>query len=99
MPLLGLMTFTRIAPTVMQINHVGVITIETLYPLGERRDKHVTGRAQTSAHLRSRRPLHLKSYLDSSYACLFGTSKGGELSSRRTDSLFLDSLLTLSSNH
>ena len=39
-------------------NHVGVTTIERLdqghlYPLGERRDKHVTGGAQTSALLRT----------------------------------------------
>jgi hypothetical protein len=39
-----------------------------LYPLGERRDKHVTGGAQTSAPLNRRRTLYLKSYLDSLYA-------------------------------
>ncbi len=49
-------------------NHVGVTTIERLdqghlYPLGERRDKHVTGRARTSAPLHRRRTLYLKSYL------------------------------------
>jgi hypothetical protein len=38
-----------------------------LYPLGERRDKHVTGGAQTSAPLHRRRMLYLKSYLDSLY--------------------------------
>jgi hypothetical protein len=36
-----------------------------LYPLGERRDKHVTGGARTSALLETRRTLYLKSYLDS----------------------------------
>ena len=36
-----------------------------LYPLGRRRDKHVTGGARTSAPLQSRRTLYLKSYLDS----------------------------------
>ncbi len=36
-----------------------------LYPLGERRDEHVTGGARTSAPLQSRRTLYLKSYLDS----------------------------------
>jgi hypothetical protein len=36
-----------------------------LYPLGEHRDKHVTGGAQTSALLHRRRPLYLKSYPDS----------------------------------
>jgi hypothetical protein len=51
------------------LNHVGVTTVERLeqghlYPLGERH-KHVTGGARSSAHLRSRRPLYLKSYLDS----------------------------------
>jgi hypothetical protein len=51
-------------------NHVGVTTIERLdqghlYPLGERRDKHVTGGARTSAPLHRRRTLYLKSYLDS----------------------------------
>ncbi len=50
-------------------NHVGVTTIERLdqghlYPLGERRDKHVIG-ARTSALLHRRRTLYLKSYLDS----------------------------------
>jgi hypothetical protein len=35
-----------------------------LYPLGERRDKHVTGGARTSALLHRRRTLYLKSYLD-----------------------------------
>ncbi len=45
-------------------------TIERLdqghpYPLGRRRDKHVTGGARTSAPLQSRRTLYLKSYLDS----------------------------------
>jgi hypothetical protein len=54
-------------------NHVGVTTIERLdqghlYPLGERRDKHVTGGARTSAPLHRRRTLYLKSYLDSLYA-------------------------------
>jgi hypothetical protein len=54
-------------------NHVGVTTIERLdqghlYPLGERRDKHVTGGARTSALLHRRRTLYLKSYLDSFYA-------------------------------
>ena len=39
-----------------------------LYPLGERRDKHVTGEARTSALLHRRRPLYLKSYPDSLYA-------------------------------
>ena len=39
-----------------------------LYPLGRRRDKHVTGGARTSAPLQSRRTLYLKSYLDSLYA-------------------------------
>jgi hypothetical protein len=39
-----------------------------LYPLGERRDKHVTGGARTSAPLHRRRTLYLKSYLDSLYA-------------------------------
>ncbi len=48
-------------------NHVGVTTIERLdqghlYPLGERRDKHVTGEARTSALLETRRTLYLKSY-------------------------------------
>ena len=57
----------------MQINHVGVTTIERLdqghlYPLGESRDKHVTGGARTSALLHRRRPLYLKSYPDSLYA-------------------------------
>jgi hypothetical protein len=33
-----------------------------LYPLGERRDKHVTGGARTSALLHRRRTLYLKSY-------------------------------------
>jgi hypothetical protein len=51
-------------------NHVGVTTIERLdqshlYPLGERRDKHVPGGARTSAPLHRRRTLYLKSYLDS----------------------------------
>jgi hypothetical protein len=51
------MTFTRIAPTVMQIIHVGVIFIERLYqghlyPLGECRDKHVTDGVRTSDLLR-----------------------------------------------
>ncbi len=36
-----------------------------LYPLGERRDKHVTVGARTSDLLRCRRLLYLKSYLDS----------------------------------
>ncbi len=36
-----------------------------LYPLGRRRDKHVTGGARTSAPLQSRPTLYLKSYLDS----------------------------------
>ncbi len=36
-----------------------------LYPLGERRDKHVTGGARTSAPLHRGRTLYLKSYLDS----------------------------------
>ncbi len=45
----------------LNVHHVGVTTIKRLdqghlYPLGERRDKHVTGGARTSA---------LKSYLDS----------------------------------
>jgi hypothetical protein len=39
-----------------------------LYPLGERRDKHVAGGARTSAPLHRRRTLYLKSYLDSLYA-------------------------------
>jgi hypothetical protein len=39
-----------------------------LYPLGERRDKHVTGGARTSALLHRRLPLYLKSYPDSLYA-------------------------------
>jgi hypothetical protein len=57
----------------MNDNHVGVTTIERLdqghlYPLGERRDKHVTGGARTSALLHRRRPLYLKSYPDSLYA-------------------------------
>ena len=39
-----------------------------LYPLGRRRDKHVTGGARTSALLHRRRPLYLKSYPDSLYA-------------------------------
>ncbi len=39
-----------------------------LYPLGERRDKHVTGGARTSALLHRRRPLYLKGYPDSLYA-------------------------------
>ncbi len=48
-------------------NHVGVTTIERLdqghlYPLGERRDKHVTGGARTSTLLETRRALYLKSY-------------------------------------
>jgi hypothetical protein len=38
-----------------------------LYPLGESRDKHVTGGARTSALLHRRRPLYLKSYPDSLY--------------------------------
>ncbi len=51
-------------------NHVGVTTIERhdqghLYPLRERRDKHVTGGARTPAPLHRRRTLYLKSYLDS----------------------------------
>jgi hypothetical protein len=51
-------------------NHVGVTTIERLdqghlYPLGERRDKHVTGGMRTSALLHRRWTLYLKSYLDS----------------------------------
>jgi hypothetical protein len=51
-------------------NHVRVTSIERLdqghlYPLGERRDKHVTGGAGTSAPLHRRRTLYLKSYLDS----------------------------------
>jgi hypothetical protein len=55
---------------VISSNHVGVTTIERLdqghlYPLGERRDKHVTVGARTSDLLRHRRPLYLKSYLDS----------------------------------
>ncbi len=50
-----------------------VTTIERLdqgplYPLGERRDKHVTGGARTSAPMYRRRTLYLKSYLDSLYA-------------------------------
>jgi hypothetical protein len=36
-------------------------------PLGERRDKHVTVCARTSDILRRKRPLYLKSYLDSLY--------------------------------
>ncbi len=36
-----------------------------LYPLGERRDKHVTDGPRTSALLHRRRTLYLKSYLDS----------------------------------
>jgi hypothetical protein len=36
-----------------------------LYPLRERRDKHVTGGARTSALLHRRRPLYLESYPDS----------------------------------
>jgi hypothetical protein len=56
----------------VNINHVGFTTIERLdqgllYPLGEHRDKHVTGGARTSAPLHLRRPLYLKSYLDSLY--------------------------------
>ncbi len=48
-------------------NHIGVTTIERLdqghlYPLGERRDKHVTGGARTSALLETRQTLYLKSY-------------------------------------
>jgi hypothetical protein len=39
-----------------------------LYPLGGRRDKHVTGGARTSAPLHRRRMLFLKGYLDSLYA-------------------------------
>ncbi len=39
-----------------------------LYPLGERRDKHFTVGARTSDLLRRRRPLYLKSYLDSLFA-------------------------------
>jgi hypothetical protein len=58
---------------VISSNHVGVTTIERLdqghlYPLGERRDKHVTVGARTSDLLRHRRPLYLKSYLDSLFA-------------------------------
>ncbi len=73
LPLLGLMTFTQIAPTVKQINHVGVTTIERLdqghlYPLGEHRDNHVTVGAQTSDPLHHRQLLYLKSYLDSLFA-------------------------------
>jgi hypothetical protein len=50
-----------------------VTTIERLdqghlYPLGEPRDKHVTGEALTSAPLHRRRTLYLKSYLDSLFA-------------------------------
>ena len=57
----------------MHDNHVGVTTIERLdqghlYPLGERRDKHVTGGARTSAPLQSRRTHYLKSYLYSLFA-------------------------------
>jgi hypothetical protein len=36
-----------------------------LYPLGERRDKHVKGGARTPAPLHRRRTLYQKSYLDS----------------------------------
>jgi hypothetical protein len=55
------------------LNHVGVTTIERLdqghlYPLGEHRDKHVAVGAQTSDLLHRRRPLYLKSYLDSLFA-------------------------------
>ncbi len=56
----------------VKINHI-VTTIERLdqghlYPLGERRDKHVTGGVRTSAPLHCRLTLYLKSYLDSLYA-------------------------------
>jgi hypothetical protein len=49
---------------------ISIRTIERLdqghlYPLGEPRDKHVTGGARTSAPLHGRRTLYLKSYLDS----------------------------------
>jgi hypothetical protein len=54
------------------LNHIGVTTIERLdqghlYPLGERHAEQtmVTGGARTSAPLHRRRPLYLKSYLDS----------------------------------
>jgi hypothetical protein len=40
-------------------------TMGHLYPLGERRDKRITDGARTSALLPGRRPLFLKSYLDS----------------------------------
>jgi len=39
-----------------------------LYPLGEHRDKHVRVGARTSDPLHRRRPLYLKSYLDSLFA-------------------------------
>jgi hypothetical protein len=57
----------------MHDNHVGVTTIARLdqghlYPLGEHRDKDVRVGARTSDPLRRRRPLYLKSYLDSLYA-------------------------------
>jgi hypothetical protein len=57
-------------------NHVGVTTIKRLdqghlYPLGEHR-YHVTGGARTSAPLHRRRPLYLKSYLDSYSEPLLG---------------------------
>jgi hypothetical protein len=71
------------------LNHVGVTTIERLdqghlYPLGERRDKHVTGRARTSAPLHRRRTLYLKSYLDS---WLFGASTCLSLDGIRTSTI------------
>jgi hypothetical protein len=67
------MTFTRIAPTVMQINHIRVTNMERLDqdhlpPLGEHRDKYVRVGAQTSNPLHRRRPFYLKSYLDSLFA-------------------------------
>jgi hypothetical protein len=67
------MNFTRIAPTVIQINHVRVTTMERLdqdhlHPQGEQRDKHVRVGARTSDPLHRRRPLYLKIYLDSLFA-------------------------------
>ncbi len=45
--------------------YINTIDQGHLYPLGERRDKHVTGGARTSALLHRRRTHYLKSYLDS----------------------------------
>jgi hypothetical protein len=45
-----------------------------LYPLGERRDKHVTGGARISALLHRRRTLYLDSLSRQLISWLFGTS-------------------------